>query len=44
MKVEVIVPDDYMGDVIGNLTARRGHVEGMENRNGTTADPRAWFR
>ena len=37
MKVEVIVPDDYMGDVIGNLTARRGRVEGMENRNGTTA-------
>ncbi len=37
MKVEVVVPDDYMGDVIGNLTARRGRVEGMENRNGTTA-------
>ena len=37
MKVEVVVPDDYMGDVIGNLTARRGRVEGMENRNGVTA-------
>ncbi len=34
MKVEVIVPEDYMGDVIGNLNARRGRVEGMEARTG----------
>ncbi len=32
MKVEVIMPEEYMGDVIGNLNARRGRVEGMEAR------------
>ena len=34
MKVEVTVPDDYMGDVIGDLNSRRGRIEGMEARNG----------
>ncbi len=33
-KIEVIVPDEYMGDVIGDLNARRGRIEGMEPRNG----------
>ncbi|MGI6162112.1 MAG: elongation factor G [Christensenellales bacterium] len=32
MKVEIIVPEEYMGDVMGNLTARRGRIEGMESR------------
>ena len=32
MKVEVVTPDDYMGDVIGDLNGRRGRVEGMEPR------------
>ncbi|MFZ4514746.1 MAG: elongation factor G [Acidimicrobiia bacterium] len=32
MKVEVVTPDDYMGDVIGDLNSRRGQVEGMEQR------------
>ncbi len=32
MKVEVVVPEDYMGDVIGNMNARRGRIEGMEAR------------
>jgi elongation factor G len=32
MAVEVTTPDDYMGDVIGDLSARRGKVEGMEQR------------
>ncbi len=36
MKVSVIVPDDYMGDVIGDLTARRGSILGMEPRSGAT--------
>ena len=36
MKVCVIVPDDYMGDVIGDLNSRRGQVQGMEPRNGAT--------
>jgi elongation factor G len=34
MKVEVTVPDEYTGDVIGNLSARRGQIEGMEPRPG----------
>jgi len=32
MRVEVTVPEDYMGDVIGDLNARRGRVEGMDRR------------
>ena len=34
MKVTVLVPDDYMGDVIGDLNSRRGQIQGMEPRNG----------
>ena len=34
MKVSVIVPDDYMGDVIGDLNARRGQIQGTESRSG----------
>ncbi|MDA8199436.1 MAG: elongation factor G [Thermaerobacter sp.] len=34
MSVEVLVPDAYMGDVIGDLNARRGRIEGMEPRAG----------
>jgi len=34
MSVEVLVPEDYMGDVIGDLNARRGRIEGMEPRAG----------
>ena len=32
MGVEVVTPDDYMGDVIGDLSSRRGRIEGMEQR------------
>ncbi len=32
MKVEVTVPEEYMGDVIGDLNGRRGHIEGLEAR------------
>jgi elongation factor G len=32
MKVEVLTPEQYMGDVIGDLTARRGRIEGMEQQ------------
>ena len=32
--MEVVVPEDYMGDVIGDLNSRRGRVEGMEMRSG----------
>ena len=34
MKVVVTVPEEYMGDVIGDLSSRRGEVQGMEDRNG----------
>ena len=32
MRVEVIVPDEYLGDVMGDLNSRRGKIEGMEQR------------
>jgi elongation factor G len=32
MAVEVVTPEDYLGDVIGDLASRRGHVEGMDQR------------
>ena len=35
MKVAVIVPDEYLGDVIGDLNARRGQIQGMEAMAGT---------
>jgi len=34
MKVEVTVPEEYMGDVIGDLNSRRGRIEGMDAHNG----------
>ena len=34
MAVEVVVPEDYLGDVMGNLNSRRGHIEGTELRAG----------
>ena len=35
MRVEVTVPEEYMGDVIGDINSRRGRMEGMESRNGS---------
>ncbi|GHI00500.1 elongation factor G [Neobacillus kokaensis] len=32
MRVEVVIPDEYLGDIMGQVTARRGRVEGMEAR------------
>ena len=34
VKVEVIVPEEYMGDVMGDINSRRGRIDGMEARNG----------
>ena len=34
MKVDITVPEEYMGDVIGDVNSRRGRIEGMEARNG----------
>ncbi|MGI9414432.1 MAG: elongation factor G [Hyphomicrobiales bacterium] len=36
MKVEVVTPDDYMGDVIGDLNSRRGQISGTEQRGNAT--------
>ncbi len=34
MDVEVVVPEEFMGDVMGDLSSRRGHIQGMESRGG----------
>ena len=34
MKLEIIVPDDHMGDVMGDINARRGQIVGSDIRNG----------
>jgi elongation factor G len=34
MAVEVTTPDDYLGDVIGDLNSRRGQIQAMEDRGG----------
>ena len=33
MRVEIVTPDDYLGDIIGNMNSRRGNVSGMEQRD-----------
>ena len=35
MRVEVTIPEEFLGDVVGNLTARRGHILGIEAHDGT---------
>ena len=34
MKVEVLTPDEYLGDVMGDINSRRGRIEGFVDRNG----------
>ncbi|HEX5940829.1 MAG TPA: elongation factor G, partial [Anaerolineales bacterium] len=41
MKVEVVVPDEYLGDVIGQLNSRRGSIQGLEVRPGNAQAVRA---
>jgi elongation factor G len=41
MKIEVVVPDDYLGDVIGQINSRRGSIQGMEVRPGNAQAVRA---
>ena len=36
MAVEVTVPEDYMGDIMGHISARRGNIEGSTQRGNTT--------
>jgi len=35
MKLEIVTPDEYLGDLVGDLNARRGKIEGMEMRSGS---------
>ena len=35
MNLEIVSPDDYLGDIVGDLNARRGKIEGMEMRGGS---------
>ncbi len=35
MKLEIVAPDEYLGDVVGDINARRGKIEGMEMRSGS---------
>jgi len=37
MQVDVVTPDEYMGDVMGDLSSRRGQIQGQETRNGAVA-------
>ena len=36
MKVDIVVPEEYMGDVIGDVNSRRGRMEGMDTEQGVT--------
>ena len=40
MKVDVVMPEEYLGDVMGDLSSRRGHILGMEGR-GTSQNVKA---
>jgi elongation factor G len=42
MRVEVTIPEQYMGDIIGDLSARRAKVEGMDSQSGGTSAVRAF--
>ena len=35
MKVEIVTPEDYFGDLMGNVSSRRGTIQGTEDRNGS---------
>jgi elongation factor G len=35
MSLEIVAPDDYLGDIVGDINARRGKIEGMEMRSGS---------
>ena len=34
MKVEITIPEEYLGDVMGDVSSRRGRIEGMDDQNG----------
>ena len=41
MKVEVVAPDEYTGDIIGDLSSRRGNIHGMDQRGSGVSSIRA---
>jgi elongation factor G len=41
MKVEVTIPEEYLGDIVGQLSARRGEIQGMDDRPGNAKAIRA---
>ena len=41
MKVEVVIPEEFLGDVVGQLNARRGEIQGMDMRQGNSQAVRA---
>ena len=41
MRVEVVVPEDFLGDVMGQINSRRGNIQGMEVRPGNAQAVRA---
>lgn len=41
MKVEVVLPEEFLGDIVGQLNARRGEIQGMDMRQGNTQSVRA---
>jgi elongation factor G len=43
MKVEVVTPEDYMGDIIGDLNSRRGQINSMEARGNAKVINSYWF-
>ena len=44
MKVEVVTPEEYMGDVIGDLNSRRGQIQGMDEMRGNARLFTRWCR
>jgi elongation factor G len=41
MKIEAVVPEEYVGDVMGQISSRRGSIQGMEHRLGNAQAVRA---
>ena len=44
MRVEAIVPEDFVGDTVGDFSSRRGSVEGMDSRPAACRRSGPWFR
>jgi elongation factor G len=44
MKVEVVTPEEYMGDIIGDLNSRRGQIQGTEERAASRPWSTPWCR